>query len=137
MVFHFVVAPSVLCDRFGAALLRERHADGFRFAVGVVGADGDPQAVGLVQQHELHLAARSGAHHLDRVVGRKPRGGHAIEDRRRRGALHAQHFELLDVLFDRRLVTPGPARDHHVIDRNVRGLEALARVVQQQWKNSP
>jgi hypothetical protein len=116
MVFHFVVAPSVLCDRFGAELLRERHADGFRFAVGVVGADGDPQAVGLVQQHELHLAARVRPRHLDLARGAERVGSDAIKDRRRLGRLDADLLELADVLPERRFVAAGPAGDHQLLE---------------------
>jgi len=64
---HLVVAPGVLGDRLPAELLRERDANGLVLAIGVVGADRDPQAVGLREKNELDFAARSGPRHLDRI----------------------------------------------------------------------
>src|SRR5437660_7372231 len=101
MVFYVVVAPSILGDRLGAELLRERHADGFRFAVGVIGADGDPEAIGSGEQHELHFTARVGARDLDRARLRKEIGSDAVEDRRCFRCLDAELLELANVLAQR------------------------------------
>ena len=66
-MFHVVVAPGVPGDDLGAELFGELDADGFRFPIGVVGADGDPETVGSSEQHEFHFAARIGTRDLDRA----------------------------------------------------------------------
>ena len=114
MVRHLVVAPGVAADRLLAELLGEGDADRFGFAVGVIGADGDPEAIGLVQQHELDLAARIGPGHLDRARGGEQLRGDAIEDGRRLRRPDADFLELADVLAQRRLVAASPAGDHHI-----------------------
>jgi hypothetical protein len=62
-----VVAPQLRPDRLGAHLLRQRDADGLGFAVGVVGAEAEPQAVVVRVEHEFDFAARLVGHDLDRA----------------------------------------------------------------------
>src|SRR6185436_14450281 len=113
---HLVVAPRVLGDRFPAELLREGDADGLGLAIGVVGTDGDPQAVGLGEEYKLDLAARLRPRHLDRVrIGDKRRSD-AVEDRRGLRRLHADLGQLHDVLLQLRFIAPGPTGDDDVAE---------------------
>src|SRR5262249_42420014 len=74
---------------------------------------------GVLQQHELDLAAGVFAHRLDGLIGGDACGRHAIEDRRRGRALHAECFQLFDVLLNRGRVASGPAGDHRLVDGDI------------------
>jgi hypothetical protein len=93
----------------------------FDLSIGVIGAGADPELACMLQQHELHLAAGAFAGCLDHVVRGDPRGRHAIEDWRSRGALHPQRLQFLDVLLDRRRIASGPAGDDSLFDRYLAG----------------
>jgi hypothetical protein len=55
---HILEPPDLAADRLGAHLLGKRNADGLRFAVGVVRADADKEALVHGIDHALGLAAR-------------------------------------------------------------------------------
>ncbi len=94
-----------------AHLLRQRDADRLRLAVGVIGAEPEPQAIGERIDHHLRLAARVAADHLDRVRGGEQRRGDAIEDRRRLRPRNAERFELTNMRLERGLIASRPSRD--------------------------
>src|SRR5262249_40158521 len=121
--------------RLAPLLVRKGDAGVLAPAVGVIRAGAAPHAAAVPQQHELDLAARLVAHHLDLRIGCNPRGRHAIEDRRRGRALDAERFELADVLLDRGGVAAGPAGYHRVLDRHV-AARRIRAALQGQAQNS-
>lgn len=67
MAQDLVQAPERRRHRLATELLRECYAMALHRAVGVIGADPDPQAVGERHEHRLDLARGLFAQHLDRV----------------------------------------------------------------------
>ena len=109
-------APGRAADHLGADLLGLGNAVGLELAVGMVGADGDPQPVGRADQYRLGLAGRVVAHGLDGLGLRQQARGDAIVQRHLRRRLHADRLQLLDVMLECRDIAAGPAGDYQVID---------------------
>src|SRR5262245_12340366 len=116
MRLYVVIAPRFACDHLCAKLLGEGDTDRFRLAVGVIRANGDPQAVGLGEQDKLDFTACVWAGNLNlRSEGQKI-GRDTVEDRRRLRRLDADLFQLADVLLQRGFVASGPAGDDELFE---------------------
>ncbi len=113
-----VIGPELRRDRLVAHLLGDADAIGLDLAVGVVGAQADPEPPAVLQQDVFGLAAGGLADRFDLAGAGEARRRDAVKDRRGGRPLHAQFLEFLDVLLDRRGIAAGPAGDHGVTDRN-------------------
>ena len=115
MRLDFLEAPGGAADRLGAHLLGNGDAVALDLAVGVVGADRDPEPVGGTDQHWLDLARTVVAQHLDALgLGQHLRGG-AVVDRHPRRRLDADRLQFLDVMIEGRHVAAGPAGNHQIL----------------------
>ena len=112
----FLEAPGRAADHLGADLLGLGDTVGLELAVGMVGADRDPQPVGRADQYRLGLARRVVAHDLDGLGLRQQARGDAVVQRHLGWRLHADRLQLLDVMLQRRDIAAGPAGDYKVID---------------------
>ena len=110
-------APGRAADHLGADLLGMGDAVALELAVGMVGADRDPEPVGGADQHRLGLARRVVAQRPGCVSACVSRlRGDAVVQRHLRRRLHADRLQLLDVMLQRRDIAAGPAGDHQVVD---------------------
>ena len=113
---YVVERPKRRCDRLVAHLLRYRHTVFFDFPIGMVGTGAYPELAGMLQQDEFNFPAGGFADHFDRRAGGEPRRCYAIKDRSGGRPLHAERFELANVLLDRGGIASGPAGNHRRVD---------------------
>src|SRR5438477_4388712 len=120
--------PQCRPQHLAAQLLRERDSHRLGLAVGVIRAEPDPEAVIQRNDDRLDLAGCVGPENFELVglhdVGRSI----AIEHRHGRGARHADGRQFLDVMVQRRFVTPGPAGDDQRLRRHAHLIGAILEV---------
>src|SRR5438309_11606925 len=107
--------PETRPDGLAAHLLRQRDADRFGLAVGVIGAEAEPHPIAERIDNALDLAARIAADHLYALRYRQQRRGNAIKDRCRFRPRDAECFELTNVRFERALIAPCPSGDDEML----------------------
>ncbi len=121
---HVVEPPQLGTDRLGAQLLRQRHALCLGLAVGVIGADGQPQPVIHADDDRLDLAAAVRAQKFNGCALGQQACSPAIEQRYARGRRHTDRGELVDVVLHGGFIARGPSGDHEVAGREAQGLRA-------------
>src|SRR5690348_8839712 len=109
VVAQIVEMPALTTNRLGAELLGQRDTDGLELSIGVIRTDRDPETVVSMKEHDLGLAAGTGADDLNCFRLSEQRSRDAIVHWRRSWARDANLLELTDVFLHRIRVACCPA----------------------------